>query len=294
MRDNVSQYVIKPLLAEMESGNLPFWTKPWKTKNGMPFNVLTKKNYHGGNRFMLMLETMLKGGNDPRWMGMGQANKIGAKVRKGEKGTMVWIPLLVKDKANQEEKLIGFKYGHVFHVSQFDNLDQSKIEPIEERVLPNNPITACEEWINRLNPKIINGVAASYSFESDLICIPKITAFDSSEKYYHILLHELGHWTGHLDRCNRERKNSYGSEKYGFEELIAEIFSLFAAYELGLEIEKEIPDSAAYIKGWMKSLTENPNWIPKAAEAAEKAMRFCLKGKIEIEESRHEEMEAVA
>ncbi len=293
MRDNVSQYVIKPLLEALESGNLPFWTKSWKTRDGMPLNGSTGKNYRGGNRFMLMIVSKLTGkGSDPRWLGMSQANKIGLKVRKGEKGTLVWIPLMVKDKESGDEKLVGFKYGHVFHATQFEG-DLSKMIPIELRNLPNSPIPACEEFVQRLHPKMMTGVACSYCPQTDTVCMPSITAFDSSQAYYRSLLHEVGHWTGAEERCNREKSGGrVNREAYGFEELVAEIFSLFACYELGLEIDKDIPDAAAYCAGWMKSLKENPNWIPMAAEKAEQAMKFCLKGRIEVEQ--HEEIAEVA
>jgi antirestriction protein ArdC len=289
MRDNVSQYVIKPLLAALETGNLPFWTKPWKTRDGMPLNGATGKNYRGGNRVMLMIANMISGQDDPRYLGMSQGNKIGLKVKAGSKGTMIWIPMFAKDKETKDEKLVGFKYGHVFHASQFEG-DKAKMIPLELRELPNNPIPACDEWINRLGPKMMTGVAASYCRQTDTICMPPLSSFDSAQKYYKTLLHELGHWTGSKERLDREKGKFFGDEKYGYEELVAEIFSLLASYELGLEVETEIKDTAAYCKHWYGKLSENPNWIPMAAEAAEKALRFCLKGKIEIEAERHEEV----
>jgi antirestriction protein ArdC len=259
----------------------------------MPVNGVTGKEYRGANRFILMIASFMKGTDDPRWAGFSQAKKVGLAVKKGEKGTLIWVPLIAKDKITKEERLVGFRYDHVFHASQLDG-DLSKLVSITTRELPNSPIPACEEWIARLNPKMMTGVAAAYMPKTDTICMPPITAFDSAEKSYFTLLHELGHWTGHESRCNRELSLKYGSEAYGAEELVAEIFSLFAGYELGLEVEKNIPDSAAYIKGWMKSFKENPNWVPMACAAADKALRFCLKGKIEMETERHEETEAVA
>lgn len=291
MKDNVSQYVIKPLLAALEAGNLPFWVKPWSCKNLMPLNGTTGKGYRGGNRIVLMLANFLSGRTDPRYLGMKQANKIGLSVRAGSKGTMIWIPMFVKDKETQTEKLVGFRYGHVFHADQFEG-DVSKLIPLELREVPNNPIPACEEFVSRLNPKMMLGVAASYCRPTDTICMPPISSFDSSIKYYKTLLHEIGHWTGNSERLGREKGKYFGDEKYGFEELVAEIFALIASYELGIEVENEIQDTAAYCKHWHDQLSANPNWIPMAAEAAEKALQFCLKGKIEIEQ--HEKVEDVA
>jgi antirestriction protein ArdC len=295
MKDNVSQYVIKPLLAALENGELPFWTKPWACRDGLPLRGIAGKNYRGGNLFMLRMVGAMKGYKDPRWLGIKDGNKIGGVVRKGEKATLVWVPLIVKDKSNGEDKLVGFRYSNVFHVSQFDGLNMDKLATLELRNLPHDPIPACEEWVARLQPKMMQGVAAAYTPQTDTVCMPPLSSFITPQKYYKTLLHELGHWTGAESRCKRDHGGRFGSEKYGYEELVAEIFSLFASYELGLEVEQEISDSAAYIKGWMKSLTENPNWVPRACVDAEKAMRFCLTGKMELEiEQPHESEEAAA
>ena len=45
--------------------------------------------------------------------------------------------------------------------------------------------------------------------------------------------HELGHWTGHSTRLNRDLQNRFGSAAYAMEELRAELASAFMAGELG-------------------------------------------------------------
>ena len=47
-------------------------------------------------------------------------------------------------------------------------------------------------------------------------------------------LHELGHWTGHADRLNRDMAHPFGTEGYAREELRVEIASLILGSELGI------------------------------------------------------------
>jgi len=47
-------------------------------------------------------------------------------------------------------------------------------------------------------------------------------------------VHELGHWTGHETRLNRDLRNTFGSGEYAREELRAELASYFTYSQLGL------------------------------------------------------------
>jgi antirestriction protein ArdC len=56
--------------------------------------------------------------------------------------------------------------------------------------------------------------------------MPSRQAFGSAEEYYSTLFHELTHSTGHPSRIGREgieKLNTFGSESYSKEELIAEM-----------------------------------------------------------------------
>ena len=53
--------------------------------------------------------------------------------------------------------------------------------------------------------------------------------FKTADAYYATALHELGHWTGHPSRLDRDLAHPFGSEGYAKEELRAEIASLMEA-----------------------------------------------------------------
>jgi antirestriction protein ArdC len=89
-------------------------------------------------------------------------------------------------------------------------------------------------------------------------------------------LHELGHWTGHQSRLNREEgmKARFGSSAYAMEELRAELASAFIAAEIG--IPADIPQHASYISTWLKPLKEDKREIFRAAADAQKIVDMVL------------------
>ena len=89
-------------------------------------------------------------------------------------------------------------------------------------------------------------------------------------------LHELGHWTGHESRLNRNLKNTFGDQAYAKEELVAELASAFCCASLGFS--KTITSNAAYIKNWLSVLKEDNKAVIRAANQAQKAADFILGG----------------
>jgi antirestriction protein ArdC len=68
--------------------------------------------------------------------------------------------------------------------------------------------------------------------------------------------------------------NSFGDIAYSKEELVAELCSAFLAGIANLDMD--IRNSAAYIKGWASALRDNQKWIMWAAARAEKAADYIL------------------
>ena len=92
--------------------------------------------------------------------------------------------------------------------------------------------------------------------------------FPSAENYYSTLLHEVGHWTGHATRLNRDLSDPFGSIGYAREELRAEIASMIIGSELGIGYD---PDQhAAYAASWIQILENQPLEIFRAAADGEK------------------------
>lgn len=98
-------------------------------------------------------------------------------------------------------------------------------------------------------------------------------AFKSPGHYAATMLHELGHWTGHKSRLDRElHKGRFGNPEYAAEELVAELTSAFLCAELGIDGEGQ--QHATYLASWLKALKDDKRFIFAAASAAQKAANF--------------------
>jgi antirestriction protein ArdC len=96
----------------------------------------------------------------------------------------------------------------------------------------------------------------------------------TTEPFYATALHELGHWTGHPSRLNRDMSGSFGDSSYGREELVAELSSAFCCAALGFS--KTISNNAAYIQNWLGILKQDNRVVVKAASEAQKAADYIL------------------
>lgn len=92
VKADVYERITNQIVAELEKGVRP-WLKPWNAQhsagritrplrgNGIP--------YRGINVVMLWSEALEKGYAAPIWMTFKQAIELKARVRKGEKGSLV-------------------------------------------------------------------------------------------------------------------------------------------------------------------------------------------------------------
>jgi antirestriction protein ArdC len=138
------------------------------------------------------------------------------------------------------------------------------------------PIERAEKLVAASKAHIDHGGnEAYYNVTKDKIQLPEMEQFDTAANYYATLLHEIGHWTGHDSRLDRELKNDFGTEKYAKEELRAEIASLMLGSEM--QIGHEFGKHAAYVDNWIKILKDDPYELFKASADAQKIFDFMLK-----------------
>ena len=84
------------------------------------------------------------------------------------------------------------------------------------------------------------------------------------------MLHELGHWS--------EVRLGWDREKHGYPmgELVAEIASCYLAGELGIPNGEQLENHASYIKSWLESMRNDPNFVFQAGKQASKVTDFLL------------------
>ncbi|MCR1812103.1 zincin-like metallopeptidase domain-containing protein [Sulfurospirillum sp. hDNRA2] len=293
LQKSYTDKVAEKIIEALENGTAP-WVRPWKgaeLNSIRPYNPTTNKPYKGINFVNLSIEQMNKGYNDPRWLTYKQAQAIGANVRQGEKGTPIqyWQfteeitvldennkPILDQDGKPQKMtvELDNPKvfYSTVFNANQIDGLP--KIEISTENKKTFEVIEEAEKILKNSNAKISHqaGNRAYYMPSTDSITLPQKEQFISEMAYYSTALHELGHWTGHSSRLDRDLTGSFGSKSYAKEELRAEIGSYMLCSNLSLDFDPG--NHNAYIKSWVQNLQDQPNEIFKAASDAGKITQY--------------------
>ena len=108
--------------------------------------------------------------------------------------------------------------------------------------------------------KEVHGDDAYYSISRDEVVLPAREQFTDLEAFQTNLLHEAAHSTGSENRLNRLKPTSFGTSEYAAEELKAELTAAFVSANYGM-VKGLKSDSAAYLKSWLNSLNESPDFL---------------------------------
>jgi putative DNA primase/helicase len=288
MKKDYVEEVAAKLIEQLKQGTAP-WQKPWAPgERRLPYNPTTGNEYRGFNTIWLESQ----GYGDPRWMTYKQASGEGAQVRKGEKGTHIvyWKfhderPMkdekgrpVLDDEGKPKKMLVALERPRsftavVFNAAQIDGLPPVEVKP---RSQEHERHARAEAILANSSAKIEHqpGDRAFYRPSNDSITLPEMSQFHTADGYYATALHELGHWTGHPSRLDRDLANPFGSEAYAREELRAEIASLMIGERL--DIGHDPGQHAAYVGSWIKVLQNDPREIFRAASDAEKIATFVM------------------
>lgn len=123
-------------------------------------------------------------------------------------------------------------------------------------------------WICPIKP--VYGDNAYYSISKKEIVIPEKRQFKDGESFYTNLGHEMAHSTGAEDQLARLKPASFGSAEYAREELVAELSAALVAQRYGMTKHLK-EDSASYLKSWLDSLKESPEFIKTTLTDVKKA-----------------------
>ena len=297
VREEFAEKFIKML----ESDKPLSWTQGWSTGNGFqpPYNGESGRKYNGINRFILMLKSLEKGYDDPRWYTFNQVTKMeGCSVQKGEKATPVeyWAiydtvekksmnlsayQQFLKDHPDRKEDEFNLyvKTASIFNAGQINGLqplpaaEQHEFEP---HLLAEEAIkTMSENMEVRLT---YGGDQAYYSPVSDSIHLPRRESFFSEAEYVGTTLHELAHATGAPSRLDRPLAAlSADREGYAKEELVAEIASTFCSAELGVEMpESVVNNHLSYVASWIQAIKDDNNVLFPAINEADRAADYLM------------------
>jgi antirestriction protein ArdC len=281
---NTYERITDAMIAAMEKADLGEWQMPWHRMSSLPRNVSTGLEYQGANITALWAA----GYSSSEWATYKQWEALGAKVRKGEKGTVgiKWLPVqdkmakprLAADGATITSNFM-MPWGFVvFNAEQVDGY-VSKAVPLVDLT---ERVATADAVIEKSGAVIKEGGSqAFYRPKDDIIGMPARVLFKetktstATECYYSTKLHELVHWTGADKRLGRKLVSMMDRDSYAFEELVAELGAAFLCAKLGISNDPR-PDHAQYLKCWLSRLKSDPKALVRAASLAQKAVNFLL------------------
>jgi antirestriction protein ArdC len=287
-QDRTSLYaeITDKIITELEAGRAP-WIQPWgtaaaKAPLAMPQNASTHRRYSGINVLILWGAVIEHGFVGQSWLTFRQALSLGGHVRKGERGTtVVYADRFTPDderrraaETGEEAQAIPFlKRFTVFNTAQCEGLPDETMAvaaPVETGLV----LPRAEALIRATGVDFrIGGERAFYDPRHDFVQVPPPQAYFEAINWHRTALHELGHASGAVHRLNRDLSGSFGTKKYAFEELVAEMNAAFCCASLGIAPTVRHAD---YIASWLEVLREDNRAVVRAASQASKAADYIL------------------
>lgn len=303
------------------------WKQPWVNIGftGMPRNI-NGRHYNGMNSLMLMMLREEQGYQTPVFMTFRQAKANGWDVKKGEKGFPVelWRQIYKDENGkkisyeefsnlseSEQQKCTSYPVNMTYIVFNAQQTRMPEVAPEKYQELldayapgmqqkDEAGMTACPEldfmlenksWLCSIDSRASDN--AYYSISKDEIVIPLKTQFHDGERFYSTLLHEMAHSTGAENRLDRLKQRSFGSKEYGREELVAEMTAAMMGGQLGFsKFIKE--DSLPYLKSWLKSLKEEPEFIRTIMSDVNKACNMIQENVMNPELAEEMKQKAIA
>jgi antirestriction protein ArdC len=161
----------------------------------------------------------------------------------------------------------------VFNVDQCGGLPERVLTlgQIKQRN-PDQRDTTMDEFLACSGADIREGAGeAYYRPGDDYISIPRFEGFKSAAHFYGVAFRELGHWTGHKSRLDRDLRHRFGERAYAAEELVAELCAAFLCAEFSIDGDLR---HAGYIASWIGLLEADSRAFFTACSKAQAAADY--------------------
>ena len=286
-----TEQVAERVAKQVEKGEAP-WQKGWDKPTGadlQPFNPATLKRFKGINAVQLQSVAQEKGYNDPRWMSFRTANRIGAKIRKGEKGTRVEYlrfppkPQDKQDKAapdasagdkskEKEQPSITHSTYVVFNAEQIERM------PALEQQLPKEPqqhevCERAERMLQDSGVKIEHPDSGQsytlYDKQKDAVVVPEMESCKSPESFYS---HAVQGMTDRVTEQHQQNRTEPQSEALQHSAIARRNMRSQMAYRIvnsKLHLPKESTGDRHKAQ-WAETIRSNPNELRFAARDADR------------------------
>lgn len=263
---------IEMIQAKLQQGVIP-WRKPWF--EGKAYEWKSGKPYWGFNQLFL---------GAGEYATFRQVQLAGGRVRKGAQASMVWF-YKWHSKSDEHGEEVGYPVLRNYYVFEINTQCEGLKSKKKDAEQAKEPIASCEQIVEAFQalsdaPSIQHSPVDRpfYAPREDYIHMPFTEMFRGREEYYAVLFHEMIHSTGHSKRLRRKgviNKIEFGSERYGKEELIAEIGSGMLCHYAHIQ-QRTIDNSASYLDGWLRAVSADPNLLLRAYHHADKAVKYIL------------------
>lgn len=290
-----TQEVATRVARQIEKGTASFqkgYDKP-KGADLQPFNPATGKRFKGLNAIQLKSVAQEKNFSDPRWMSFRTANRIGAKIRKGERGTRVeYLRFPPKAKASPEKQAAdkdapngaagGDKEKEAPKISHHTyvvfNAEQIERMPSLEQQLPKEPQQheICERAERMIQDSNVNIETpknghdySNYDKQRDTIELPNIEKFKSPEQYYGHAASEMASRAAHEQQKNRPEPQSEAQQftADSRREMRREMATDTICSKMNLPKQ---PTGDKCRTQWAENIRKNPNELRYAARDADR------------------------
>lgn len=305
---NAQDEQVDLILDQIAKGVAP-WAKPWQSL-GAQRNARTGRLYNGGNALYLAAVADTMGYSTPLWVTAKQAQDLGGRV-KGSKKTLIngelvevqkdeyanswpvqWFRPCTKDKLDKDgqpvlnddgepEERTFWRHGvqFVYNVEQTTIPAKKYAKQLPKAKAEHERNAEVEAFLTAAHKGCgfelsFGGDRAFYRPSTDAVRVPKDESFDKIEEFYATNFHEFGHATGHKSRLARGLNNSFGSDAYAMEELVAELTAAIIGAEYQIDGVCQHPQ---YLGNWFKVLDNDKQLFYRAASKAKKAAAFLQK-----------------
>ena len=259
---------------------------PWEKGWNMVFhkNIITGKKYKGINQLILMYVANKFHYSSEIWGTFQQMKSQKLKIKAGSKSKKIiyysWHDKTRKENISYYEMKNRIENGRdeeeFYPVSRlYDVFNVEDTENYCSKKEKENDIDFISDYLKKENITLIFGGNDAYYYPPlREIRIPNKEQFKSDNSYYSTILHEIAHST--MPKVDRIMPTELeNEEKYAFEELVAEISSVFLCCQMKIEMEP-LQNHKAYIKGWANRIRSNSDYLFKAIKSAEKVTEYVL------------------
>ncbi len=105
---------------------------------------------------------------------------------------------------------------------------------------------------------------------------PNLPGRSATQSYYHTILHELVHWTGHPTRLHRLKSGVYDESEYAAEEMVAEATAVVLSRRLQLT-RRTHARHRIYFQLWWNRTDHRKAAVKYARREVERAVKYLTK-----------------